>query len=122
MMIRAVRVHRAVRAIRVVRAVRVFWVVRAIRQGCAVSRYRFGRTRFEAIFWICIGIGDTFVLYRAQPCASANRSCIGLGIIDPVSGSGSPNHFYCIEHNLVYRKAGPLRSVDSLNNACQFSI
>ena len=37
-------------------------------QGCAVSRYRFGRTRIEAVFWVGIGFGDTFVLFRAQPC------------------------------------------------------
>ena len=32
------------------------------RQGCAVSRYRLGRTWIEAIFWFCIWVGEPFLM------------------------------------------------------------
>ena len=73
------------------------------RQGCAVKRYRLGRTRIGTNFWLCIWFGEPVFGYRL--CKRYFLLILKIPFVDlldtePVSGSGSPIQISCIEHNL----------------------
>ena len=78
-------------------------------QGCAVSRYRFGRTWIETIFWIGIGFGEPVFGYRS--CVryfflTVGDTLVALQNLEPVSGPGSAIQNSCIEPNLGRKKRG----------------
>ena len=60
-------------------------------QGCAVSRYRFGRTWIETIFWFGIWFGEPVFGY--QSCIryfflTVGDTLVALQNLEPVSGPG----------------------------------
>ena len=72
-------------------------------QGCAVSRYRFGRTWIETFFWFCIWFAEPVFGYRS--CIryfflTVGDTLVALQNLEPVSGPGLAIQNSCIEHNL----------------------